>query len=209
MLDESIGYTQVQQRDLQGMRGQQFRHRAAGTAGNHVFFHGDDAAMGLRHGQDQFFIQWFDEAHVDDRGVEFRAGEHGCFQHGAERHDDQVFALAPELRFADRQRLHLLLDLDPGTVAPRVPDGRRLVEGDAGIEHLAAFVLIGRRHQHEVGDGAHIAEIKTALVGRAIAADQAGPVDREQHRQLLQRDVVNKLVIAALQKCGINRDDGF
>ena len=42
-------------------------------------------------------------------------------------------------------------------------------------------------------------------MGRAVGADQAGTVDREAHRQALDRHVVDDLVIAALQEGRIDR----
>ena len=42
----------------------------------------------------------------------------------------------------------------------------------------------------------------------AIAADDARAIEREQHRQVLQRDVVDELVVGALQEGGIDGDDG-
>ena len=42
-------------------------------------------------------------------------------------------------------------------------------------------------------------------MGRAVGADQAGAVDREAHRQALDRHVVDDLVIAALQEGRIDR----
>ena len=37
-------------------------------------------------------------------------------------------------------------------------------------------------------------------MGGAIGADQAGTVEREHHRQVLNRDIVDQLVIGPLQK---------
>ena len=38
---------------------------------------------------------------------------------------------------------------------------------------------------------------------------QTGPVDGEQHRQVLQRHVVDQLVIGPLQEARIDGDHGF
>ena len=43
-------------------------------------------------------------------------------------------------------------------------------------------------------------------MGRAIGADHAAAVDREQHVEVLDRDVVHQLVVAALQERRIDRD---
>ena len=42
-------------------------------------------------------------------------------------------------------------------------------------------------------------------MGRAVGADEAGPVDGEAHRQALDRDVVHDLVVGALQEGRIDR----
>ena len=42
-------------------------------------------------------------------------------------------------------------------------------------------------------------------MGRAVGADQAGAIDGEAHRQLLDRHVMHDLVIGALQEGGIDR----
>ena len=44
-------------------------------------------------------------------------------------------------------------------------------------------------------------------MGRAVGADQAGAVDREAHRQALDRDVVHDLVVGALQEGRIDRGE--
>ncbi len=46
-------------------------------------------------------------------------------------------------------------------------------------------------------------------MGRAVAAHQAGPVHGEYHRQVLQGDVVNELIIGALQESRIDRHYGL
>ncbi len=42
---------------------------------------------------------------------------------------------------------------------------------------------------------------------RAVGADDARAIDREHHRQVLQRDVVDQLVVATLQESRVDRDD--
>jgi hypothetical protein len=42
-------------------------------------------------------------------------------------------------------------------------------------------------------------------VGRAVGADQPGAVDREAHRQVLDRDVVHDLVVGALEEGRVDR----
>ena len=42
-------------------------------------------------------------------------------------------------------------------------------------------------------------------MGRAVGADQPGAVDREAHRQVLDRHVVDHLVVGALEEGRIDR----
>jgi len=42
---------------------------------------------------------------------------------------------------------------------------------------------------------------------RAVRADETRAVDREHDRQILQRDVVDQLIVGALQERRIDRDD--
>ena len=74
-----------------------------------------------------------------------------------------------------------------------------------GVDHVAQLDLVGRRHDGEIGQGAQISEVERAAVGRPVGADQPGAVHREAHRQILDRDVVDHLVVGALQEGRIDR----
>ena len=69
------------------------------------------------------------------------------------------------------------------------------------------FGLVGRRHQHETGQAAEIGDIEGAGMGRAVGADQAGAVHGEAHRQALDGDVMDDLVVGALQEGRIDRGE--
>ena len=58
---------------------------------------------------------------------------------------------------------------------------------------------------HEAGQAAEIGEVERAGMGRAVSADEAGAVDREAHRQLLDRHVMHDLIVGALQEGRIDR----
>ncbi len=71
------------------------------------------------------------------------------------------------------------------------------------------FGLVGRRHDHEVRQAAEIGEVERARVRRPVGADEAGAVDGEAHRQALDRDVVDDLIVSALQERGVERAEGL
>jgi hypothetical protein len=54
------------------------------------------------------------------------------------------------------------------------------------------------------GDAAQEGDVVGARVGGAVGADQAGAVQREDHRQVLQRHVVDQLVVATLQEGAVD-----
>ena len=56
---------------------EQFDDRGAGATGHGVFFDGHERVMFAGEAQHQFFVEWFDEAHVDDGGVEALADDLG------------------------------------------------------------------------------------------------------------------------------------
>ena len=74
---------------------------------------------------------------------------------------------------------------------------------------MAQLGLIGGGHVHHAGNGAEIGVVIIAGMGRSIGADIAGPVDGEAHRQALNGDVVDHLVISALQEGRIDGTEGL
>jgi hypothetical protein len=75
-----------------------------------------------------------------------------------------------------------------------------VVVAERGVERLPAFVLVGRRQHAHVRDAAQVRDVVVAGVRRAVGADQAGAVEREDDRQVLDRDIVDQLVVGALQE---------
>ena len=57
----------------------------------------------------------------------------------------------------------------------------------------------------KLGRVAEIGDVEAAGMGRAVGADQPGAVDGEADRQILDRDVVDDLVVGALQEGRIDR----
>ena len=55
------------------------------------------------------------------------------------------------------------------------------------------------------GQAPRIAHIERAGMGRAVGADQPGAIHGEAHRQALDGDIVDDLVVASLQEGRIDR----
>ena len=80
-------------------------------------------------------------------------------------------------RAAERQRGQFLLDRHARALRRADSAPPPAIAQRRGVEHLAAFVLVRGRHDHHVGDAAQERQIVAAVVGRAVAADQAGAID--------------------------------
>src|SRR5690606_1827969 len=96
-----------------------------------------------------------------------------------------------------------------GHAATRPAYGLRPAERQRGLEHGAHLVHVTRHGDTDVRDGAQVGQVVDALVRRAVTADQARPVDREHHVEVLEGDVVDHLVVAALQERRVDGHDGL
>ena len=129
---------------------------------------------------------------------------------GPEGEERDARAPSPLLGPADGQRPHLRLSTGRrgrrrGDSAPRTaPSWRKPV-----YKHLPRLVLIRRGHDHDARQAAEEGHVVCAGMGRPVAAHDPRAVDREQHRQALQHDVVDGLVVGALEERRVDRDDGL
>src|SRR5690606_22503250 len=112
---------------------------------------------------------------------------------------------AADQAFTDFQRQQPRFDRSVRAAATGVAHGGRAVEQVAGGEHAPQLVFIAGGHHQHVGDAAQVGQVEAAGVGRAVFANQAGAVDGEQHIQMLHHDVVDQLVVSALEEGGVNR----
>ena len=95
----------------------------------------------------------------------------------------------------------------PSALAARVAQRDRAVVVERGAQHVRQHRLVARRHQHDVRQAAQVGDVEGAVVGRAVVADEPGAVHREHDVELLQADVVDDLVVGALQEGRVDRDD--
>ena len=76
-----------------------------------------------------------------------------------------------------------------------------------GRGHVHQFGLIGRGSDHQPRDGQQAGNIESTVVGLAVCADEACPVEHEAHRQVLDRHVVDELVVGALHEGRVDRHE--
>jgi hypothetical protein len=68
------------------------------------------------------------------------------------------------------------------------------------MNHVAELGLVGRGHHHEIGQGAEVSQVEGTGMRGAVSSDQPGAVHGEAHWQILDGDIVDDLVVSALQE---------
>src|SRR3984957_8271531 len=155
VFDEAVRYPDMEQRQLHAMGGEQFADARAGAADDGVLLDRDDGAMTRGKRQDQLLVERLDEAHVDQRGIQALGDLAGGVDQRAEGQDrEPAAAFASHLSAPQRQGRHFRRDGGPGAGAARVAYRGRSGQRGRRVQHLAALVLVRRRHDHHVGNTA-------------------------------------------------------
>ena len=109
--------------------------------------------------------------------------------------------------FADFERHAGFRHCDADAITAGITDrAGPIVYRGSRRHHVDEFSLIRRRHQDEIRQAAEISEVKRAGMGWPVGADQTRAIHHEADGQALDRDVMDNLVIGALQKRRIDRD---
>ena len=161
--------------------------------------------------QDHVEVERLHEARIGDRRGQperrqFVGGLLAFAEPGAERQQGDLAAFADDAALSDFQRNADFRHLDAAAFAARIAHrARAVVDRNLGRDHVHQFGLVGSRHDDEIGQAAEIGVVERAGMGGAVGTDQAGAIDREAHRQALDRHVMDDLVVAALQEGRIDR----
>ena len=164
-------------------------------------------------------VQGLGEARVDDRAVAaLRHQRRGCqsrhFLHVAEGEEHDLSSavvgkILDHFRFADLQQAGDLLEGHAFGRAARVADESRMFLVRGGEHHIDQLVLVLGRHGNQIGQAAQVRDIEQTVVGRTVVGRQARAVHAENHRQILQANVMVKAVVSPLEKRRVNRADGM
>mmetsp|Transcript_26641 Transcript_26641/g.74473 ORF Transcript_26641/g.74473 Transcript_26641/m.74473 type:complete len:447 (-) Transcript_26641:793-2133(-) len=222
VLDEVVGQRHGPHLDLavqQAGQGQVLQH-VAPEAPHRPLLHRDHCGVLLSHLREQLGVQGLAEARVHHRGLHPLVGEqlrggHGGVDRLADGHQRDVRPAAAHHPLAHLQRCALEVGADARlgevhaeAVAAREAHGRGpVVDGDGGGHHVQQLGLVGGRHDHHVGHAREVRQVEGPAVRGPVSAHQARAVQREPHGQLLQRHVVDDLVVRALQEGGVDGAD--
>ncbi len=81
--------------------------------------------------------------------------------------------------------------------------------GGSRGNHMDQFCLVSGGHHDNPRQVRQKGHVKCTGMGRPIGPDQPGTVNRETHRQPLDRNVMHHLIIPALQERRIHRAERF
>ena len=80
-----------------------------------------------------------------------------------------------------------------------------MVQGE--VEHRGDVLLVAGGHDDHVGEHPHISDVVAPVVRRPVGADEAGAVEGEDDREVLERDLLEDLVEGALEEGAVDVHD--
>src|ERR1051325_2688144 len=110
---------------------------------------------------------------------------------------------------ADLEQLRFAIDRSSNAVPARITHRRRASVFEHRKQHVAHLAFVFRRHQDDVGDRAKICNVEQPVVSLSVAAGNSTAIETKLYVQILNADVVDYLVEAALKKRRIDRANGF
>ena len=216
LADDLVGPAQDEHRDCEAGRGQRLLQRGTESARDRAVLQcHEETRAGCLFPQ-AGGIERLDEARVDDPRLQRRARQNGGDfggerQHVAQRPDPDG---GPRpVRFAQHLRASVLQGcgrggrLGVGSGVARVADGDRTSVGEGRGQHARQHGVVARLQDRQVRQAAQHGNVVEAVVRGAVGADHAGAVEAEEHGELLQADVVENVIHAALQEGGVDRHD--
>ncbi len=88
----------------------------------------------------------------------------------------------------------------------RIANRHRPVVMQGPVEHRRHVGGVARGHHHQVRHRPQIGQVEHAVVRGAVGADQPGAIEQQRDRQVLQRDFLENLIVAALHEGAVDGD---
>ena len=85
-----------------------------------------------------------------------------------------------------------------GTEAARIAHGDGAAPLAGGEQHVGQLVFVFGHHVHHVRNAAQITDVENPVVGGTVVGGEAAPIHAEDHRQVLQADIVDDGIEGAL-----------
>src|ERR1051325_11813278 len=120
--------------------------------------------------------------------------------HRAVSYDGDFTTVAQDLTFADLEQLRCAIDGNADAVAARITHRGRAGVFEHRVEHVAHFAFVLRRHHHDVWNRPQVSDVEQSVMCLPVAAGNAAAIETKLNVQILDADVVNELVEAALKE---------
>ena len=190
---ELVGQADLPERRRHAGAQQQARHRLAEAADDGVVLgHDHHPARARRLPEDRRLIQRLDGRHVqhadiDAVGFQRLDGFERPHGHEAGRDDERILAVAQELRFAEFERVVVLVE-DQGHVAAQQAHVHRAGMGGDGGHDLLDLVRVARVDDGHVRQAAEDREVLGRLVARPVAGGEPRQGADDLHVEVLFGD---------------------
>ena len=203
--DESVWNTDTYHRDTRARGGDIFTDLAEQASLDGTVLKGEDASVARRLFED-LLVERFEEPDIEDRRT-----FSGLFSQplrrfqrpvgdGSQGKDGDIFPVCEPLSFPYGEGC--AFSVPPVGAFPdaaRVPDHQRAVLYPmAGVEEPFELGFVFRRSDHGVRDASQRGQVERSLVSRSVLSHEPGPVEAQNHIQVLQGDIVDDLVVGSL-----------
>ena len=125
-------------------------------------------------------------------------------KYGTDGDDSGIGAGRDDFSASDFDVLEVAGPVDTDAFAARVSDRERFAVFECGEHKIAELSFVCRCSDHHSGDIAHESEVEDAVMSNAVFADDTGAVETEDDRELLNCDIVNNVVVGALDERGVD-----
>src|SRR6266404_444709 len=163
-----------------------------------------------RAGVERLDPAWIDERDGDALFFELLRRFFSDFEHVAEAEDRDVTSMLDDFSLPDLEELGFSFWFCARAGTARITNGDR-----SGVvirhcpKHVGEFVFVLWLHMDPIRDMTQITDIEQAMVGRAIVATQTGAIHAQTNVEFLNRHVVNRHVVSALEERGVDRQKRF
>ena len=130
---------------------------------------------------------------------------HAHREEGSEREEHPVRTPLPDFGLA--QFDGLLGPFDMFDVGLWVTDRDRARMRQREVEHRRDIEFISRSHHRHVREDAHVRVVEDTVMRRSIGTGEATAIETERDGQVLQRDLLEDVIEAALKECAVDVHD--
>ena len=144
-------------------------------------------------------IQGFNKSHIRKRSVKLFGNRKTSIKKRTKGQYGRLSSPTNHARFS--QHNFLKISKGPRSTAPRIPHRHGSLMRIPEIKHRDTLSRVGGRHNNHVWHTAQKRYIESPRMRLSVGSHNSRAIDREKHIEILNRHIVNKLIIRTLEKC--------